>query len=45
VMVLVDSDSLWQSLDLLGGERDFIYKDDHYAVFPCGDYFPPPRMP
>jgi hypothetical protein len=35
VMAVVESDPLWQSLDLLGSQRNFIYKDDQYAVFSC----------
>jgi hypothetical protein len=35
VIVIMESDPLWQSLDLLGSQRNFIYKDDHYAVFSC----------
>ena len=37
VIVVVDSDPLWESLDLLGRQRNFIYKDDHYAVLSCGN--------
>jgi hypothetical protein len=37
VLVVVENDPLWESLDLLKGQRNFVYADDHYAVFPCGD--------
>jgi hypothetical protein len=35
MLAVVDSDSLWESLDLLGIQWNFIYKDDQYAVFSC----------
>jgi hypothetical protein len=38
VIVVVDSDPLWKSLDLLKKQRTAIYIDDYNAVFACGNY-------
>ncbi len=38
VIVIVDNDRLWKSLDLLEKQRIALYSDDYYAVFTCGKY-------
>ena len=38
VIVIVEDDPLWASLDLLERLRTSLYKDDHNAAFTCGDY-------
>jgi hypothetical protein len=38
MIVIVSSDPLWESLDLLGRQRTLLYKDDYYAAVSCGTY-------
>jgi hypothetical protein len=45
VIVVVQGDPLWESLDLLDKQRASIYTDDYYAVFACGNYSASPRTP
>jgi len=37
VIVIVESDPLWESLNLLERQRASLYADDHYAAFTCGN--------
>ena len=45
VIVIVESDPLWKSLDLLERQRASLYADDHYAAFTCGNYSVLPHTP
>ena len=45
VIVIVESDPLWESLDLLERQRTSLYADDYYAAFTCGNYSASPRTP
>lgn len=38
VIVIVQSDPLWNSLTLLEAQRNALYVDDYHAVFTCGIY-------
>ncbi|MDO8753805.1 MAG: hypothetical protein Q7J80_07915 [Anaerolineales bacterium] len=44
-LVIVESDPLWESLDLLQQQRASLYADDYYAVFACGNYSVSPHTP
>jgi hypothetical protein len=45
VIVIVDSDPLWKSLDLLKTQRSAVYMDNYNAAFACGSYSAPPHTP
>jgi hypothetical protein len=45
VIVIVDSDLLWKSLDLLEQQRAALYADDYNAVFLCGSRATPLLIP
>lgn len=45
VIVIVNSDPLWESLGPLKRQRAPLYADDYTAVFACGDYNVLPRIP
>ena len=45
VIVIVESDPLWKSLDLLERQRASLYADDYYAAFTCGNYSVLPHTP
>jgi hypothetical protein len=45
VIMIVDSDPLWNSLSLLEKQRAALYKDDYNAVFFCGSESASPLTP
>jgi hypothetical protein len=45
VIVVVESDPLWESLDLLEKQRIPLYADGYYAAFACGNYSVLPHTP
>ncbi len=45
VIVIVNSDPLWDSLAMLEKQRAAFYADDYNAVFACGEYRTSPHTP
>jgi hypothetical protein len=42
VILIVESDPIWKSLDLLKQQRDYLFADDYTIVFLCGKITVPP---
>ena len=38
VLIINDTDPVWDSLPILQTQRTALYENAHYALFPCGDY-------
>jgi hypothetical protein len=38
VLIIKDTDPIWDSLSILKSQRPALYENEHYAIFSCGDY-------
>lgn len=37
ILVFADEDPVWKSLAVLRAQREPLYENEHYAIFPCGE--------
>ncbi|HET7145221.1 MAG TPA: hypothetical protein VFI68_14475, partial [Anaerolineales bacterium] len=45
VLIIEDTDPIWNGIPALKMQRPPIYENAHYALFACGDYDAPPLAP
>jgi hypothetical protein len=45
ILIIEDTDPIWNSIPALKMQRPPLYENTHYALFACGDYEAPPLTP
>ena len=45
LLIIEDTDPIWDSIPALKMQRPPLYENTHYALFACGDYEAPPLTP
>jgi hypothetical protein len=38
ILIIEDTDQIWDSIPVLKMQRPPLYENTHYAIFACGDY-------
>ena len=45
ILIIEDTDPIWDNITALKTQRQPLYENTHYAIFACGDYNAPPLTP